>query len=151
MAVAEYHDLDDAPRAPAELSVDPARRRRAHGTATLAGLVVDVHALGRDTLMVRVLVVAGSEAAPAALSFAGARGALEPHSGPRARATGRDHGPAPRRRPSPREGEWASGRLVGFSEVTHSRSRRRNVPVIAMNGAPGFRGSAQNLDLVATL
>ncbi len=74
VAVAEYNGLDNVRLAQTELYVDPARRRRGLGTALLSGLVDEVGALGRDTLMVRALVAPASEAARAALAFADARG-----------------------------------------------------------------------------
>lgn len=74
VAVAEVNDLDDVRLARAELYVDPERRRRGLGTALLAGLSDEVGALGRDTLMVRVLVAPRGEATRAALAFARARG-----------------------------------------------------------------------------
>ena len=194
VAAVEYNDLDDARLAIAELYVEGPRRRRGLGTALLAGLVDEVRALGRDTLMVRVLVVPGGEAASAALGFAGARGlahtstavrrvwdlddtdrlaGLEARGrdrargyavlvldGPtpaallaeRARLAGRIAGDVPDAGAGAREEHWdparvrdlerhvaamgrrlvvavardrANGRLVGFSEVTVSRTRPR--------------------------
>ncbi|HQU26297.1 MAG TPA: GNAT family N-acetyltransferase [Acidimicrobiales bacterium] len=208
VAVAEYNDLDDPRLARAELFVDPARRRRGHGTALLAGLVEQVRALGRDTLMVRVLVIPGGEAARAALAFAGARGLthtstsvrrvwdLDPGAlgalvargrtravgyevltldGPtpqallaeRARLAGLIAGSVPDAGAGAHEERWssdrvrdlerhvatmgrrlvvalarerASGRLVGFSEVTVSRARPRTAYQWGTFVEPDHRG-----------
>lgn len=82
VAAVELNDLDDVRLARAELYVDPERRRRGWGTALLAGLLEEVRALGRDTLMVRVLVEPSGEAKRAALAFAGARGLTHTSTSP---------------------------------------------------------------------
>lgn len=74
VAHAEYNEFDNRHLARAGLFVDPARRRAGVGTALLAGLREEVRDRGRTTLLVRVLVAPGSDAASAARGFARAVG-----------------------------------------------------------------------------
>lgn len=74
VAHAEYNEFDNRHLARAGLFVDPARRRAGVGTALLAGLAEEVRSRGRTTLLVRVLVAPGGEAAATARAFARATG-----------------------------------------------------------------------------